>query len=161
MQADVTEKHYVVFLSPGTFFDETSEQPIGGWSIAVALELAKGVVERYGATPYGFRFETRLVAAPVEDGRGGKLEVQSRTVKTSGMHYIDGKVLTLAEVEAHPDYGKESIVAANMRGNRYAAVVETRNGYRHVAVFKPGDLVVDSKTGQTQDGRAVLGARLP
>lgn len=144
--ADVTEKHFVVFSSPGTFFDETSERPIGGWSIADALKLAKDITERYGAKPYGFRFETRLVSAPVDDGRGGTLEVLPRTVKTSGMHYIDGRLLTLAEVEANPEYGKESQLAGNMRANHWTHVVQTQNSYRHVALFKDGDLIVDSKT---------------
>jgi hypothetical protein len=145
---DVTERNFVVFMSPGTFVDEISERPIGGWSVAVALELAAQITERHGAKPCGFRFETRLVAAPVDDGRGGKLEVRPRTIKTSGMYFIDGRVFTLAEIEAHPEYGPDSILAGNMRGNGWMRVVETRNGYRHMAIVRDGDRVVDSKTSR-------------
>jgi len=53
------QKHFVTFYSPGTFVSEESSLPIDAWDVDKAKEMAHDVVERYGATPYGFRFTTR------------------------------------------------------------------------------------------------------
>lgn len=53
------QQHFVTFYSPGTLVSETSSQPIDAWDIEEARRRADSVSERYGATPYGFRFTTR------------------------------------------------------------------------------------------------------
>ena len=65
-------KHTVTFYSPGTFLPETTSQDIPSWNTVAAVELAKGVVERYNAKPHSFRFTTLLTAEPVPDGEGKK-----------------------------------------------------------------------------------------
>lgn len=139
---DVTEKHFVVFESPGTFFNESDTKPIGGWSVAVALEMASQITQRYNAKPFGFRFLTKLVSPPIDDGRGGELAVEPKIIRESGMHFINGKLLSLADIRKHPDYGADSVLAGNMECNHWPYVVETRNSYRHVTKFSPGDFIV-------------------
>jgi tRNA/tmRNA/rRNA uracil-C5-methylase (TrmA/RlmC/RlmD family) len=46
------KKHFVTFLSPGTFFNEETTKPIDSWDVAKALEMSKTVVERYEQRPY-------------------------------------------------------------------------------------------------------------
>lgn len=53
------EKHFVIFYSPGTFVHETTEKEIAAWNTQAAMDMARGIKERYGATPYGFQFITR------------------------------------------------------------------------------------------------------
>ena len=60
-------KHYVTFLSPGTLFPEETTKSIPSWHISPACKMARGITERYDAKPYGFYFETCLVAEPVDD----------------------------------------------------------------------------------------------
>ena len=110
----ICEKHYALFFSPGTFVSEQSEREIGEWDPREAVRLAGTITERHGARPYGFRFETRLVSDPILDGRGGKLAVDPKVIRRSAMHWIDGRVLTLAEVER--EMAEERNLICNMRG---------------------------------------------
>jgi len=134
-------QNFVRFLSPGTFFDESTEKPIETWDVKTAVKMARDITERYGAKPYGFVFAEVIVSDPVDDGEGGKLEVKPKTVRTSGTHFIDGVLIRFEEVPA-----KDSILASNMRGNGYPLVCETTNGYRHTGVFEADDCIV-TKTG--------------
>ena len=52
-------KHFVVFLSPGSFVSERSTHAIKEWDVEEAKEQARSIIERYGATPYAFYFMTR------------------------------------------------------------------------------------------------------
>lgn len=134
------KKLFVVFLSPGTFVDEESERPISAWDPREALAGSEQITERHGAKPYGFYFEERLVAAPIPDGQGGTLEVVPKTLRRSGVHYIDGCLRTYDEVIAAE--GERSILAGNMWSNDWPIVVETARSYKHTGVFKPEDFVV-------------------
>lgn len=126
------EKHFVTFYSPGSFVAETTERPIDTWDVPTAQKMAKSIKERHGATPYGFRFTTR--------GRG-KDDLDSKVIATSPMHYLGGKVETLAEVEARND-PRDKILIQNMRGNGYERVVTTTNGYRWTQPLDKGDVVL-------------------
>ncbi len=126
------EKHFVTFYSPGTFVAETTEQPIDAWDVEAARRMAKRIRERHGATPYGFRFTTR--------SRGDK-DLDSKVVKKSPMHYLGGKVETLAEIEARND-PREAILRDNMRGNKWDRVVTTTNGYRWTQPLEKDDIVL-------------------
>lgn len=138
----VTEKHFVTFISPGTLFHETTTKPIDSWDPCAAAAMARDVVERYGAKPFGFRFSTRLCSDPVDDGRGGTLEVMAKDVRASGIHYINGTVLSLAKVEARGD-AADRILINNMKGNGISHVVEVVNGYRSCHEFRADDCIVD------------------
>lgn len=126
------EKHFVTFYSPGTFVAETTEKPIDSWDVKEAQRMAKSITERYGATPYAFQFTTR--------GRGPD-DLDSKVTKRSGMHYMHGKVETLAEIEARND-PSEAILRSNMRGNGWDRVVTNTKGYRWTQPLGKDDVVL-------------------
>lgn len=129
------EKHFVTFYSPGTFVAETTTRPINSWDLDKAMEMAHEVVERYNATPYGFRFSTR---ARKDD------ELDSSVVKESPFYFLGGRIETLAEVEARND-PKEKILRSNMRGNGYDRIVVNDNSWRWTQPLGKDDVVLDWK----------------
>ena len=126
---------FVRFLSPGSFFDETTEKPVESWDIKTACKMAKEITERHGARPYGFEFLTKLVAGTIDDGEGGELEVKAKTIKTSGTYYIHGVLVPFEKADG-------DIMRSNMRINGWPIACETTNGYRHMGIFNPDDFVV-------------------
>lgn len=136
-------KHKVEFYSPGTFFCESSSFDIDSWDVKAALLIhAKGIEERHGAKPFGFRFKTLIVADPIPDGEGGFLAVQSKEVASSGYYFITGTLRTYDQIKeaAKKD---EQILLGNMRANNWPIVVENRNSYRHTQQFNEDDVIVD------------------
>lgn len=129
------EKHFVTFFSPGTFVHETTEQPIDAWDIEKAKDLAHGIVERYGATPFAFQFSTRT---------RGPDDLDSKVTAKSPNYYLGGKIETLAEVEARND-PKEEILRSNMRGNGYGEILVNTNSWKVVVPFRDGDVLLDWK----------------
>lgn len=126
------EKHFVTFLSPGTLVSEETTKPIESWDVDTAVLMASEVKERYGALPYGFRFSTRARDAD---------DLDSKTIKTSGIYYLGGKIETLAEVEARND-PTERVLRANMRGNGIDRVVVNNNSWRFTAALGKNDVVL-------------------
>lgn len=126
------KKHYVTFLSPGTFVAEQSTKEIGSWDVEQAKKMAGGVEERYSAVPYGFYFTTR---------ERGPDDFDSKQTARSQMHYINCKVETLAEIEARND-PKESILRSNMRCNGWDKIVVTTKGWRWTQPLESGDVVL-------------------
>lgn len=116
MTKKMVSKHFVSFYSPGTFFAEESTKEIDSWNVEKAKKMAEHIVERYGATPYGFRFSTRS---------RGPDDLDSRTTKTSGMYYLNGQVRTLKQVKARKN-PKEAILISNMECNGWDRIVEKR-----------------------------------
>lgn len=137
-------KHQVRFYSPGTLFSESSTYDIESWDTAKAVELSEKVVERYGAKPYGFTFETLLVAEDVPDGEGGTLRVESKRVAQSGVHFLGGKLETYDDVVARND-DKESILRSNMRCNEMWIVCINTNSWRSTMPFSDEDCIVDAR----------------
>ncbi len=127
------QQHFVTFYSPGTMVSEETTQPIDSWDVEKATAWASSVVERHGATPFGFQFSTR--------GRGDD-DLVSREVKRSGMYYLGGTVLTLDEVEARDD-PKDAILIANMRCNNYERIVENNNSWKATRPLNIDDVVLD------------------
>jgi len=84
------KKHFVTFLSPGTFVHEETTMPIYAWDIEEACEMAHSINERHGARPFAFQFSTR---ERKDD------ELDSRVVKESGRYFLGGQLLTVKEVE--------------------------------------------------------------
>jgi hypothetical protein len=142
-QPKVVKKIYAVFYSPGTFVSESSEREVSNADPAEAVRIAGGIKERYNAMPFGFRFETRLVAGDIDDGLGGKLKVQPRTLETSGMHYINGTPETLDQVRERAD-PRESILLSNMEGNSMPIVVSGCSPYKWTHEFTADSVVVNA-----------------
>ena len=135
-------QEYVVFLSPGTMFDEVSSKPIVERDLKCALNMSGEVVERYGAKPYGFYFETLLEAGTVRDDEGNEFETAAKTVDKTGIYYIAGKVRTRDDI-ARDGKEDERILLSNMGNDGWEIVCETVNGYKHVGIFRSEDAVVD------------------
>lgn len=129
------EKHFVTFYSPGTFVAEQSSKPIDRWDTDTAVAMAREIVERHGAKPYGFRFSTR---SRYDD------ELDSRETEKSGMYYLGGKVETLDEVEARND-PREETLRWNMRINGHKRIVVNTNSWRWTQPLDDGDVVLDVK----------------
>jgi len=144
---EVKEKSFVTFYSPGTLFSEITTKPIDSWNREKAVQMAKGIEERHGATPYGFRFENRLVAEDIPDGRGGTMRVEPKTTAESGMHFLGGKLRTYDEVKADNKDG-ESILRTNMLCNGWAIVLTNTNSYLSTLPFEANDCIVDRETGE-------------
>lgn len=148
---NVRNRHYVIFDSPGTMFAERSSREIGEWSTHLAAGMATEIVERHGARPYCFRFETRREADPIDDGYGGTLDVIPKVINKSGRYFINGRLETLDEVEAKAD-PDDRIRIANMQGNDWPISVVTTNGYRSTQIFEEDDCIVDADGSITVRG---------
>lgn len=127
------QQHFVTFLSPGTLVHEETKQQIHSWNVEDATEMARDIIERYGATPFAFRFSTR-------ERRDDELD--SRTTKTSGRYYLGGDVLTLEDIRARNDE-KDKILISNMENNGHDRVIENRNSWRTVQPLEADDTVLD------------------
>lgn len=127
------KRHFVTFLSPGTLFDETRELPISGWDPEQAKEMAKGIVERYNATPYGFYFTTR---------ERKQKDLDSREVARSSTYHLGGRILTAEEILAGTD-PKEDILRSNVECNDIKRIIVNENSWRHTCEFHDGDVLLD------------------
>lgn len=143
-------KHVVDFASPGTMFSEMSMMDIDEWDPVRAAQMAKDIVERHGAVPYGFRFRTLLTADPVPDGEGGTLEVRPKTDRKSGWHYLEAEVHTYEDVVR--EGGDNDILLSNMRSNGWPLVAVSVRGYRSTQPFREGDCTVDVDGNVTARG---------
>jgi hypothetical protein len=131
----VMEKHFVTFYSPGTFVAEVTMKDIASWDVEKAQKMAAKIEERYGATPYGFRFSTR--------GRGPD-DFDSRELRSSGMYYLNGRIRTLAQVKARK-FPRENILICNMESNGWDKIVEKKPeapGWMWTQPLQAGDVVL-------------------
>lgn len=127
------EKHFVEFLSPGTFVAESTTKPIDSWDVETAVLMAADIKERYGATPYGFRFLTK--------SRGPDDLDSKVTAKSPGTYYLGGKIETLEQVKARND-PKDRILIANMEGNGYDRIVTNDNSWSWTRPLGKDDVVL-------------------
>ena len=132
-------RHKVTFYSPGTFFNEQSTRHVQTWSIKDALTLAKGILERYGARPFGFQFSSWET---IEGQELGDFKVEPKLLRRSGTIYFNGKIRTKEEVLAGTD-PEEEILRSNVRCNDYDIVqgIDPDN-YRWTQEFNEDDLLV-------------------
>lgn len=135
-----TRKNYVTFLSPGTFTSESTTKEVPEIHPPLAARMAREIAERHGAKPYGFIFEERIVHDPIPDGIGGTLNVQSKTLLSTGIYFLTGTVRRYDEI---PETKDTHILRANMRGNDWPLVIENTNSYRTTMVYESKDCVVD------------------
>ena len=126
------KKHYVTFLSPGTLVFEETTKPISEWDVEQAKKMAHGIVERYNAVPFGFRFITR---ERKDD------EMDSKTVDQSGVYYLGGVIRTGLEVLAGTD-PDEKILRSNVECNDMERIITNTNSYKSVHEFKEGDVLL-------------------
>ena len=127
------KRHFVEFLSPGTFVSESDIKEIDSWDIEQAKIMAKSIKQRHGATPYGFRFLTRSR----KDN-----ELDSRITDTSSIYFLGGKVLTLQDVKARKDPRDETLIW-NMEVNRYDRIIENTNSYKITLPLNKDDVVLE------------------
>ncbi len=140
----VVSQHFVTFYSPGSFVAEETTKPVDSWDIEAAKQMAMTVLQRYNATPYGFRFYTR--------GRGPQ-DLDSKEIATSPFYWLGGKIETLAEVEARND-PKERILRENMRCNRWDRIITNTNSWRWTQPLRDTDVVLDFTPPARSEGEA-------
>jgi len=133
------QQHYVTFHSPGTFVHETSTEPIDSWDIDHATAMAMNITERYGASPFAFRFSTRARKAR---------DLDATQIEQSPLHFLGGTVRTLAQVIAD-DLPDEQVLRSNMRANGIDRVVTNTNSYKVVVLLGPNDVVLDFTPQET------------
>lgn len=126
------QAHFVTYYSPGTFVSEQTEKPVDSWDVEAAVEMAKTVLERHGATPHSFRFSTRS---------RGPSDLDSRVSDRSPLYWLGGTIETLDDVEARNDPSEE-ILRANMRGNGVKRVIVNTNSWRFTSAFSDGDVLL-------------------
>jgi hypothetical protein len=132
----ISDKHFVEFYSPGLIVSEVSCKPIDSWDPKKAIIIAK----EYGRS-FGFRFITKRISDPIDDGYGGKLKVEPRELSRSGVYYIDGHVETRAQVEARAE-PSEKTLRDNMRIGEFNKVFIS-NRSKSTYPFNENDKVVD------------------
>lgn len=128
------QTHSVTFFCPGSFMDEQQTHPIASWDSRRAIAMAETVVERYGAKPYAFRFQTQ--------------NANGEETAESGLHFIDGVVLTRDDV----DPVKNPVMHSNMGNEGWEVVCRTQRSYLHHGVFRPGDCTVDARGDVVERG---------
>lgn len=129
----VVSKDFVVFMSPGTLFHETTEREVDGWNVEAATNMARGITERHGATPFGFYFITRS---------RGPNDLDSKVSKKSGRYYLGGTIRTADEVLAGTDPSEE-ILRSNVRANRIKRILVNDNSWRFTTGLNDDDTVLD------------------
>lgn len=127
------KKHFVKFMSPGTFVAEETVKEIDSWDVAKAIDMAKEIIERYNSKPYGFKFFTR---------ERNDDELDSKITQCSGTYYINGVVETLEEIKAKCDPNNR-ILISNMENNRWNSVVTTYSPWKWTQPFGENDHVVN------------------
>jgi uncharacterized protein YuzE len=126
------EKHFVVFLSAGTFVAEQTTEEIDSWDTNKAVEMAKNITERYNSKPYGFYFITKA---------RNDNELDSSMTQKSNMYYINGVIKTVKQLEAENDPNND-ILINNMKSNGWEKIIETHNPWKWSQPLRDGDVVL-------------------
>jgi hypothetical protein len=129
------KKHFVIFFSPGAIVSEKTKKDIDCWDVGKAVQMARSIKERHGATPYGFQFTTR---------ERMDNELDSKEVDRSGTYFLGGEVLTLEDIKKRND-PKDSILISNMEVNGWDRVIENNNSWKITQPMKTIDKVVSFK----------------
>jgi len=129
----MVRKHFVTFVSPGTFVPETRTNEIDSWDVDKAVEMARSVKERHAATPYSFHFTTR-------ENDGSSLD--SRETAKSCNYFLGGVIQTREQIEARNDPG-EKILRDNLRCNHIDRVVVNTNSWKATLPLADEDVVLE------------------
>ena len=127
------KKHFVTFLSPGSFVAEQTTKEIESWDAGLSTKMSESITERYNAKPYGFYFTTR--SRNID-------ELDSKEIKRSHTYYLGGKILTLEEIE-NRNAPNDSILISNMKCNNYDRVIENTNGWKWTQPLEKDDIVIE------------------
>jgi len=130
------KKHFVTFYSPGTFVAETTTKPIDTWDPCLAQDMARTIVERYGAKPYGFRFTTR---------ERGPEDLDSMVTDASGMFFLGGEVKTVDDLKGDP---ANDTLISYMKCNNWLRVFMSDAPWRWCQPLEDGDVVLPAR-GET------------
>ena len=103
----------VTFYSPGTLVPETSEIETDLTDPIQIAELARGIKERHGATPFAFS---------LNDTR----------------YWLGGTIMTLEDVPED-----QEILRWNMTHNDIKRVIVNTNSWRHTAEFRDTDVLLE------------------
>jgi len=134
------KKHFVTFFSPGTFVAESTCLEISQWDVSMAIELARGIREKHGSVPYGFRFTTRTRS---ED------EFDSKETAKSNMYFLGGCVETYEEIVERND-PKEEILRQDMKANDIKRIIINTNSYKSTQPFGDNDVLLEVDIRQTK-----------
>lgn len=129
----VVQQHFVEFVSPGTFFAETTVREIESWDVPKAVAMSREIVERYGAKPYAFTFITR--------GRS-ETDLDSKEIARSNRYHLGGVIETIDDVRKRAD-PKEQILLSNMEINGWDKIVVNTNSWKSVQPLLSDDVVLD------------------
>lgn len=127
------KRHFITFMSPGTFVPEQTRKPIGSWDVEVGIRMSKEITERHNSKPYGFYFTTR---------ERGVDDFDSKQTQISPMYFLGGKIETVDEIEARGLAG-EKILLSNMKGNGYDRVIVNTNSWQITLPLNADDVVLE------------------
>ncbi|MCK9476568.1 MAG: hypothetical protein M0R46_11645 [Candidatus Muirbacterium halophilum] len=118
-------KKKVTYYSPGTFVAEMTQREIRGKDkeeiIRNATIEGQKIIERYNATPYGFRIEGESIT-----------------------YYLPHtRIELLKEIKDRND-PKDRILISNMECNNWNAVVVTTEGWKTTQPLDEEDCIVDA-----------------
>lgn len=129
------KKHYIHFMSPGTFVSEETVIEVEKHDVNEAMDKARKIKERYNAKPYCFYFSTRERNAD---------DFEPRTVFISGNYYLGGKVETIEEIEKRA-LPSEAILLDNMKNNGWEKVITNSNSWKITVPFNDDDIALEFK----------------
>lgn len=126
---DYTRKTYIEFLYPGPLVSESSTREVRTRDIS-NIEVPKNA--------FGFKFFDVLSA--IVNANGNQVELTSKRINVSPMHYYGGKLYTVAELKiAFPN---ERILIGNIEGNGHKMAIQCRTG--NWQSFNDGDIFVET-----------------
>lgn len=126
------EQNFVSFFSPGTLVPEVTRKEIDTWDTEQAVLMSRDILERHGATPYGFSFSKWARTAD---------ELDSSKVESSPMYYLGGTVRTAEEILAGTDE-RESILRSNVEVNGFARLWTSTTGWKVTFPLEDEDVVL-------------------
>lgn len=121
LEKERSKEVFAELFSPGVLFCESSLIKVNNREdIKGAIKGVKKTKERYGATPFGFRF------------------VDGNSKVLSGMYYVTGRIFRRDDV---PDTKENSIIRCNMISR--PVCIENNNSYRYTGEFAKEDVLID------------------
>ena len=124
-------KTYIEFLYATPIFRESSIKEVRGRDLS-KVKVPKGAL--------GFKFFDIL--SMVVEADGGQVELTSRRINESPMHYYGGKLYTVAELKH--EFPNEHILIDNFEYNNHKLAIRCRTG--NLQPFEEGAIFVKEIT---------------